>query len=451
MLVANFLILKMDLLFFLVVSFILLLASALKGYFIAYPLLVSLVTFIAILLTKGFTLRSLIDMAIAGSKKSFSVISILLLIGAVMAVWMAAGTVPMLVYWGIKLINPQYFILSAFILTSLISLIIGTSFATASTIGLALIIAASGSGVNPNIIGGAIIAGAYFGDRCSPMSSGANLIAGITRTELYTNFKNMAVTAFYPLVLSTILYLILSLANPVELANNTLAVEISETFNLTWITLLPALTIFLFCIMRIQVKLAMAASVIVAGAIAIFVQGHSPIELLNFAITGFKLDSNSSLKDILAGGGILSMVRSATVIIISTAFAGIFAGTKTLNFIEKYVSKARSSDDLFLGTTIISILSAAFGCTQTIAILLTHQLVERKYIKEGLEGDRLAIDLENTAVVLAPLIPWNIAGLVPATILHIDAGYIPYAFYLYLIPILNLIQMKLVKHYKYQL
>ncbi|NJR24368.1 MAG: Na+/H+ antiporter NhaC family protein [Richelia sp. CSU_2_1] len=439
----------MDLLFFLVVSFILLLVSTLKGYFIAYPLLISLVIFIALLLTKGFTLNSLIAMAIAGSKKSFSIISILLLIGAVMSVWMAAGTVPMLVYWGIKLINPHYFILSAFILTSLISLIIGTSFATASTIGLALIVAASGSGVNPNIIGGAIIAGAYFGDRCSPMSSGANLIAGITRTELYTNFKNMAVTAFYPLIISTILYLILSFANPVELANNTLAFEIDRAFNLNWITLLPALTIFLFCLLRIEVKIAMAASVIVASAIAMFVQGHSPIELLNFTITGFKLDSNSSLKEILAGGGILSMVRSATVIIISTAFAGIFAGTKTLNFIEKYVSKARSSGDLFLGTTTISILSAAFGCTQTIAILLTHQLVERKYIKEGLEGDRLAIDLENTAVVLAPLIPWNIAGLVPATILHIDAGYIPYAFYLYLIPILNLIQMKLVKRYKY--
>lgn len=435
----------MDLLFFLAFSFVLLLYSTLKGYFIVYPLLISLAIFIALLSTKGFSLKSLIAMAVAGGKKSFSVINILLLIGAVMAVWMAAGTVPILVYWGIKLIHPQYFILSAFILTSLISLIIGTSFGTASTIGLALSVAASGSTVNPNIIGGAIIAGAYFGDRCSPMSSGANLIAGITRTKIYTNFKNMAVTAFYPLIISCILYLILSQINPVELANNTLAFEINKTFNLHWITLLPALTIFLFCVMRIDVKLAMAASVIVASAIAIFVQGHSPIELLHFAITGFKLASNSSLKDIISGGGILSMAKVATVVIVSTAFAGIFAGTKTLQFIENYLNKARSRSDLFLGSTIISILSAGFGCTQTIAILMTHQLVEEKYVREGLEGDLLAIDLENTAVVLAPLIPWNIAGLVPATILHIDSGFIPYAFYLYLIPLLNLMQMKLVK------
>jgi NhaC family Na+:H+ antiporter len=433
------------LLFFIVISFVLFLFSNLKGYLIVYPLLASLAIFIAILSNKGFQLKSLIAMAVAGSQKSFSVINILLLIGVVMSVWMAAGTVPVLVYWGIKLIDPQYFIFWAFILTSAISLLIGTSFGAASTIGLALTIAASGSAVNPNIIGGAIIAGAYLGDRCSPMSSSANLIAAITQTEIYTNLKNMAATSCLPLIVSSILYLILSLANPVELANNNLAFEISKAFNLNSITLLPALTILILCVKRIEVKIAMAASVIAGSAIAIFVQGYAPIELIQFAITGFKLHSNSSLKDIVAGGGILSMAKVSTVVIVSTAFAGIFAGTKTLEFVEEYLDKARSRSDLFLGTTIISLLSAAFGCTQTVAIILTHQLVEEKYSREGLKSDRLALDLENTAVVLSPLIPWNIAGLVPATVLNVDSGFIPYAFYLYLIPLFNLMQMKLAK------
>lgn len=122
-----------------------------------------------------------------------------------------------------------------------------------------------------------------------------------------------------------------------------------------------------------------------------------------------------------------------------------FAGTRTLEFVEEYLDKARSRSDLFLGTTITSLLSAAFGCTQTVAIILTHQLVEEKYSREGLKSDRLALDLENTAVVLSPLIPWNIAGLVPATVLNVDSGFIPYAFYLYLIPLFNLMQMKLAK------
>jgi Na+:H+ antiporter, NhaC family len=405
-------------------------------------LLTSLAIFIAILLNRGFSLKSLIAMAVSGSQKSFSVINILLLIGVVMSVWMAAGTVPVLVYWGIKLISPQYFILSAFILTSMISLLIGTSFGAASTIGLALTIAASGSAVNPNMIGGAIIAGAYFGDRCSPMSSSANLIAAITKTEIYTNLKNMVATSWLPLIVSSILYLILSLANPVELANSNLIVEISKAFNLNSITLLPALTILILCVVRIEVKIAMAASVIMASAIAIFVQGYSPIELIQFALTGFKLASTSSLTDIVVGGGMLSMVKVSIVVIVSTAFAGIFAGTKTLEFMEEYLKKARSRSDLFLGTTIISILTAAFGCTQTIAIILTHQLVEKKYMQEGLESDRLALDLENTAVVLSPLIPWNIAGLVPATVLNVNYGFIPYAFYLYLIPIFNWMLIK---------
>ncbi|MEG4519882.1 MULTISPECIES: Na+/H+ antiporter NhaC family protein [unclassified Microcoleus] len=435
----------MDLLFFVIISFILLLVSAIKGYFIVAPLLASMVILIAILLKRGFQLKSLIKMAVAGSKKSFSVIGILLLIGAVMAVWMAAGTVPVLVYWGIKLISPQYFIFSAFILTSIVSVLLGTSFGTASTIGVALTIAARGSGVNPNMIAGAIVAGAYFGDRCSPMSSSANLIAAITKTEIYTNLKNMTVTGLLPLIVSSLLYLILSFLNPVELSGNNLALELGTAFNLNSITLLPALTILILCVLRVEVKIAMATSVIAGSAIAIFVQGYSPIDILQFALTGFKLESTSSLKDIVAGGGILSMVKVSTVVIVSTAFAGLFAGTRTLEFIEVYLNKARSRGDLFLGTTVISILSAAFGCTQTIAILLTHQLVEEKYRKEGLDDYQLAVDLENTAVVISPLIPWNIAGLVPATVLSVNSDFIPYAFYLYLIPFFNLIEMKLAK------
>lgn len=432
----------MELLFFIIISFVIFLVSVIKGYSIVYPLLISLVIFIVILLRKGFQLKSLIKMAVTGSQKSFAVINILLLIGALMAVWMAAGTVPLLVYWGIKLISPNYFILAAFILTSFISVLMGTSFGTVSTIGLALMIAASGSRVNVNIIAGAIVAGAYFGDRCSPMSSSAYLITALTKTDIYINLKNMAVTTVYPLIVSCILYLILSFTNPVEIANNSLTSEIGKCFNLNPITLLPALTIFIFCLLRVQVKIAMVISIITGSLVGIFIQGYSLLEMLQFALTGFKLESTSSLKDVVVGGGIFSMVKVSIVVIISTAFAGIFAGTRTLDFIEVYLHKASSRSDLFLGTTIISILSATFGCTQTIAIILTHQLVKNKYEKERLNKYQLALDLENTAVVISPLIPWNIAGLVPATILSVHADFIPYAFYLYLLPLFNFIHLK---------
>ena len=160
------------------------------------------------------------------------------------------------------------------------------------------------------------------------MSSSANLIAAITRTDIYKNLKNMAVTAFYPLIVSSILYLILSLANPVEVAGNNLAFELGKAFNLNWITWLPALTILILCVLRVEVKIAMTVSLIAGSAIAIFVQDYSPLDILQFAIAGFKLESTSSLKDIVAGGGILSMLKVSIIVIVSTAFAGLFCRNK---------------------------------------------------------------------------------------------------------------------------
>ncbi|MBE9177224.1 Na+/H+ antiporter NhaC family protein [Oculatella sp. LEGE 06141] len=433
----------MNLLIALFISFLLLLFSAFKGYFIAYPLFISMILIMMVLCRQGFSLKSLLKMAVVGSKKSFSVLSVLLLIGAVTAIWMAAGTVPAIVYYGIQFIDPQYFVLATFLLSSFVSLLIGTSFGTVSTIGIALMIMASSSTVNPHIIAGAIIAGAYFGDRCSPMSSSANLIASVTKTKLYTNIQNMWLTAIVPLLLTTFLYWILSLLNPVQIANDHFSAEIARLFNINVIDLLPAIAILLLSVLRVEVKLSMVISIVVAIAIALFYQHYSVIELCQFMLLGFGIAEETPLQSILLGGGVLSMVKVSIVVIISTAFVGIFAGTQALQRIELFLVNVKSRRDRFLSTCLIGIGSAAFGCTQTIAILLTQQLVENKY-KENEQGHyKLALDLENTVVVIAPLIPWNIAGLVPATILMTDPGFIPYAFYLYLIPLINLIQIRL--------
>ena len=433
----------MDLLFALIFSFVFLLVSVTKGVFIFYPLLLTLLVFIPIYIRRGFKLKSLIQIAFSGSQKSFSVLSILLLIGAVTAVWMAAGTVPALVYYGVELINPQYFVLSVFLLTSFISVLIGTSFGTVSTIGIALMVMARGSNVNPHLIAGAIVAGAYFGDRCSPMSSSAHLIATLTETKIHTNLKNMVRTAIVPLVVSTLVYLVLSRLNPVQLANNALIPEIKKAFEINLIVFLPAVVVLILSLFRVEVKLTMLISAIAAIAIGIGVQGYSFVQLFKFMMLGYSLEGTTSLKHILSGGGVVSMAKVSLVVIVSTALAAIFAETKTLSAIEGFLNKAKSRSELFLGTTTISLASAAFGCTQTIAILLTQQLVQDKYERSQLDNYQLAVDLENTAVVLSPLIPWNIAGLVPATLLMTDSGFIPYAFYLYLLPVFSFIQFKL--------
>nr|WP_144863101.1 Na+/H+ antiporter NhaC family protein [Hyella patelloides] len=433
----------MDLIFFLIVSFTLLLISVFKGYFIAYPLLASITILFLILCQRGFKPKRLFMLAFAGIKKSFSVIYILLLIGVVIAVWMTAGTVPTIVYYGIQIINPSYFILSAFLLTLLVSLLLGTSFGTVSTIGIALMIMASGSSVNPHFTAGAIIAGAYFGDRGSPMSSSANLIAIITQTKIHTNIKKMLVTTLLPLLVATLFYLILSLANPVQLEKQYLIAEISKLFNVNPIVLLPALAIFLLAWSRVEIKISMLVSIVIGLFISRYIQGYSFSEIFQYMLMGFELSEDTNLKNIILGGGIISMAKVCLVVVISTAFAGILTETKILEFVQKYLNKAKSRSDLFLGTNIISIASAAFGCTQTIAILLTKELVKDNYQKNQLDNYQLAIDLENSVVVISPLIPWNIAGFVPATILMTDSGFIPFAFYLYLVPLCYYVEMKI--------
>ncbi|MEB3282067.1 MAG: Na+/H+ antiporter NhaC family protein [Lyngbya sp.] len=430
----------MDLLITLIVSFLLLVFSTLKGYFIFYPLLASLLLWFAVLVRRGFLLKDLIQMAIAGAKKSFPVFIILLLIGAVTSSWMSAGTVPSLVYYGIQIINPNYFILLAFLLTSLVSLLIGTSFGTVGTIGIALMIMAGNSGENSNLVAGAILSGAYFGDRCSPMSSSANLIASVTQTRLYTNIKNMLKTGFIPLILTVIIYLILSRLYPIQITDRILLSEIVKTFNPQPLLLLPAFTIFILAIFQVEVKLSMIVSIGIASLIALFYQQYSLIELLDFLFRGFYLSEPSPLQSILIGGGMIAMGKVVLIVIVSTALAGILAETRILNFIEQFLHSAKSQQHLFLATMLIGTVSAAYGCTQTIAILLTQQLVQKRYQTLELKNEQLAVNLEDTVVMISPLIPWNIAGLVPVTLLMSDLNCLPYAFYLYLIPLFNLLR-----------
>ena len=173
-----------DLIAVLFISFGLLVISALTQTFIAYPLMVALGLFTAVLIRRGFSLSSLFTMAIAGARLALPVVYVLLLIGILTAVWMAAGTVPALVYYGTGLISARFFILWAFLLTSIVSVLMGTSFGTVGTLGIALMMIARSSHIEINPVAGAIIAGAFVGDRCSPMSSSAHLVTSITHTSL---------------------------------------------------------------------------------------------------------------------------------------------------------------------------------------------------------------------------------------------------------------------------
>ena len=433
----------MDIIIGLFITFCVLIFSILSGVFIGYPLLLGYLIFVYISFRRGFNFRNIISMSLNGGKKALIVIKILLLIGAITGIWMASGTVPAIILYGIRYMSADFFILSAFLITCIVSLLLGTSLGTVSTVGIALILIADTGNVNLNVVAGAIMAGAYFGDRCSPMSSSASLVATLTNTNLYKNIYNMLLTSIIPFIISVVIYIILSLQNPLNVVQSNMSSDLLDTFKLNWVVLIPAVIILIFSIFRVNVKISMFISIIAATVIAVMLQNYKPLEALRFILLGFNLDSSNPLSSILRGGGIISMWKASLVVFISCSLSGIFGGTDMLKSVEGFLSRAKSRYMLLIYTTITGIFTAAFGCNQTITIVLSHHFMHKKYAENNIDNYQLAVDLENTGVVIAALIPWNIAALVPITTMGVDsAGYIPYASYLYLIPIVNILYLK---------
>lgn len=427
----------MDIILGFIFSSIVLIISVAKGIDVLIPLVLVVSIFLLLSLKKGFTLKESVRMAYDGGKKSFIVLQIFILIGSIISSWMISGTVAAIVYYGINLINPNLFIVSAFILSAIVSLLIGTSFGTIGTVGISLMVMARAGDANIYAVAGAILSGAYFGDRCSPMSSSANLIATITGTELYKNIKNMIKTSMIPLIVSLILFTLLSLKNPMNYENSNIAALITKYFNINILVLIPAVIIIILSVLKVKVKTSMIISMISASIIAYCSQNYSVKEILEALLWGFKLPINNPLASIIKGGGIISMVKLSIIVFMSSALTGIFEGANLLESIETKLNKIKSPYKIFIATIVSSIISAMIGCTQVLAVMLTKTIMETTYRKHGLDNYRLALDLENTAIVIAPLIPWNVAVLVPLTNLQVSPKAIVYSFYLIAIPIVN--------------
>ncbi|GLC31042.1 Na+/H+ antiporter NhaC family protein [Clostridium omnivorum] len=431
----------MDIILAFIFCFVMLITSVFMGVFVGYPLILGLIIFIIIACRKGFKLLDVIKMTYRGGKKSLIVLEIFVLIGAITSSWMASGTVPAIVYYGMKFLNPKFFILSAFIISSIVSFLIGTSFGTIGTVGVALMVMARSGGVNPVIVGGAILSGAYFGDRCSPMSSSANLVAHITDTELYDNIKNMTKTSIAAFVISCILYVVFSFEFPLISSGSSITDEIIRIYNVSYLTLIPALIILVLSFFKINVKKLMALSIAAASLIAIVIQHNTIYDLIKSIIFGYSMSEASTLSSIIKGGGILSMLKIALVVFISSGFTGIFEETNMLSVVEDIIKKPSTRAGLFFTNILVSIATAAFGCSQALAVILTHLLIKEGYSENGISNSELACDIENTAIVISPLIPWNIAGLVPLTTLGVGLGAIVFSLYLFLLPILNFISL----------
>lgn len=383
---------------------------------------------------QGLPCRTMAADAWTQGRKMCALIVIYALIGTVTALWRGSGTIAFFIYYGLQLIRPELFLLITFLLTSVVSYALGTSFGVIGTVGVILMALARSGGVSEVITAGTIVAGAYFGDRCSPASSSAALVAAATGTKLYDNLKNMHRTGWLPYLITLAVYGVLSVTHPLAALDDSVLAELTAQFDLSLWTALPALLILVLPLAKVPIRWAMAASALSALLVAVLVQGMPLTTALRDAVLGY-VPAEGALFDVLSGGGVVSMV-SATLLAISTSlYAGLLGGMGALDGARHWAGTLARRWGRFPACTAVCVASGMVFCNQSTAPMVAEQLLGDVYQKEGHGQSELALDIENSGIVLAPLIPWNISVSIPLAMLDASPAALPFAVLLYVLPL----------------
>ena len=383
-------------------------------------------------LCKHHTVKEMISFAWSGVRKVKNILITFILIGIITAVWRACGTIPYIVYHATKFCTPNAMVLMTFLLCCVISVLTGTSLGTAATMGVICAAISGSMGVPAVYTGGAVLAGAYFGDRCSPMSTSALLVSTVTGTDLFRNIRGMIRTSVVPLLIACAVYAVLGMGIRSEFETVGIREQFAEHFVLHPATLIPAVVIIVFSLFKINVRITMTVSILCGAAAAVWIQNIAPGNLLELAVLGYHPE-DPELRGILSGGGIVSMVQVFCNVCISSSYSGMFNGTGLLDGVRKGMEKLSRKVMPFGCVVITSILTSLIACNQTLAVMLTQQLCE----ETEPDAERMAVYLENSAVVIPPLIPWSIACAVPLATVGAPDRSVLLACYLYLLPVWN--------------
>ena len=421
-------------LFILLLFSVSLIICVILQYSILYALIFGYALFFVFGIIRGKTWKEMLVYSFRGIITVKNILIIFMLIGTITAVWRACGTIAFIVYYASLVAVPQAMVLIAFLLCCFVSFLMGTAFGSAATIGVICMTLANRMNIPVIYAGGAVISGIFCGDRCSPMSSGAHLISELTDTDIFNNIKTMTKTALVPFIATTVMYGIIGiLLNPGTGSGMTFHI-FADYYNLSLFTIIPAVIIILFSLLKIDVKITMAVSCLTGLLSAVFFQHLGMAELIKILFFGFH-PQNAELAKLMGGGGIVSMIRVSAIICISSCYSGMFKGTHFFEGMQQLMRKLGSRITSFGSVLTASIFASSIACNQTLAIMLTHQMCD------GLidDNNEFASYLEDTAVVIAPLMPWSIAISVPLTSIGAPSVALLPAFFLYLIPLWNLL------------
>jgi len=398
-----------------------------------------------------------IENAIAKNMSNIAVaLLILLLIGALSGTWMLSGIIPTLIYYGMMIISPDYYLASTCIICAIVSVMTGSSWTTVATIGIALAGIGLAQGFSPGWIGGAIISGAYFGDKISPLSDTTVLASAVTKTPLFTHIRYMMITTIPSMTITLIIFVIAGFSHHTTSAAEvaTFTDTLKNVFNITpWVLLVPVAMATLIA-MRAPSVITLFVSCILAGIFALIFQPHilqevAGIEGAEAQVRGFLISIFGStqvetglpeLNSLVSTRGMAGMMNTVWLIICAMCFGGAMTASRMLASIISVFLKMMKRTVGMVATTVFSGLFFNI-CTgdQYLSIILTGDMYKDTFHEKGYESRLLSRTTEDGVTVTSPLIPWNTCGMTQATVLGISTlTYLPYAFFNLISPLMSI-------------
>jgi Na+:H+ antiporter, NhaC family len=370
-------------------------------------------------------------------------ILILCVIGIMIGTWIASGIVPVMIYYGLQFMSPSFFLVASCLICSIVSLATGSSWTTAGTVGVALIGVGKGLGVPLPMVAGAIISGAYFGDKMSPLSDSTNLAPAVAGSELFEHIRHMLYTTAPALIIALILYAILGLrgfeGESSSDSINTILTTLNDSFNLSPLLLLPPGLIVLMVIFRLHALPALLGAALIGALLAITFQKVSPMEMVDIAQGGYTATTGNEMVDeLLSRGGLDSMMYTVSLVLCALTFGGIMERCGFLKAIANAILKlARSTGSLVTATVATCFGMNIVAPDQYLSIIVPGRMYRDAYKERGLHAKNLSRTLEDAGTLSSPLVAWNTCGAYMATTLTVaPLAYLPYCFLNLLTPVI---------------
>lgn len=394
----------------------------------------------------GYTWEEIEEGMKQGINNSLQAVIILMIIGIIIGVWILAGVVPTMIYYGLKILSPTYFLVATAIICAITSLGTGSSWTTVGTVGIAMMAIGQGLGIPLPVVAGSIISGAWFGDKVSPLSDTTNLAPAMAGAKLYDHIKHMLYTTSVGFGITLVIFTFLGFKYGSGAADmgkvNTLLQGLSGAFNINLLLLLPPIIVIILAVKRVPAIPALTIGVILGALFGVVFQGIGFGDILNAGYGGYVANTGLDAVDsLLTNGGVSSMMYSISIILLAMMFGGVMEETKQLHIIVTSLLRKLKSDNSLVATTVLTgIFMNIALADEYMSIVITGRTYAEAYRDRGLKAKNLSRALEDGATQTCALVPWNTNGAYVAGTLGIATfAYLPFAFFNWITPIVSII------------